>query len=119
MNKLQILKKRADYVAVYEQGKGWGDNLVMIKVLSNGLDWSRFGFSVGKEVGKAVKRNRVRRWLKEIARQVTVKPGWDIVFIVRPEVVKADYHQLRESVTKLLNRAKLMVDSETVNSGIN
>lgn len=118
MNKTQTLKKRTEYVTVYERGKGWGDNLIVMKVLGNGLSLSRFGFSVGKKVGKAVVRNRVRRWLREIVREVAVKPGWDIVFIVRPKVVVADYHQLRESVTKLLNQARLRVNSETVNSEI-
>jgi len=92
--------------------------LIVMKVLNNQLGLSRFGFSVGKEIGKAVVRNRVRRWLREITRRITVKPGLDIVLIVRPGVVATGYHQLRKSVEKLLMRAQLTIDNETVNAGI-
>lgn len=118
MNKVQVLSKRAEYVAVYERGKGWGNGLLTMKVLGNELDVPRFGFSVGKEVGKAVARNRVRRLLREIARKAMVKPGWDIVFIARRGVAEADYHQLKASVEKLLSRARLKSENETVNVGV-
>lgn len=114
-----MLKKRAEYVAVYERGKGWGDNLVVVKVLNNGLSVSRFGFSVGKEIDKAVVRNRVRRLLREISRKIIVRPGWDIVFIARPEAVGANYHQIKESVETLLYRARLRGENETVGAGVN
>lgn len=114
MNKALTLKGRRQYLVVYERGKRWWDKLVVMRALANGLDVSRFGFSVGKEVGKAVIRNRVRRWLREIARKAKVSPGWDIVFIARREAGEADYHQLKGTVEKLLARAKLGGRDETV-----
>ena len=86
----------------------------MIKTLTNGLEYSRFGFSVNKTVGKAVARNRVRRLLKEIVRSLPIKSGWDVVFIARPKAVNMDYHQLRESVDALLIRADLLVNKDEV-----
>ena len=95
------------------------DNLVVVKVLPNELEFSRYGFSVAKEVGKSVVRNRVRRLLREIARITIVKPGWDIVFIARPGAASADYHQLKKSIEKLLLRANLINKDETVCAGVN
>jgi len=94
-------------LTVYKSGKAWVDNFIVIKALPNELEFSRYGFSVAKEVGKAVVRNRVRRLLKEIARLTSVKPGWDIVFIARPAAATTDYHQLKKSMEKLLLRAHL------------
>ena len=113
------LTKRAQYLAVYKSGKTWVDNLIVMKILSNDLEFSRYGFSVAKEVGKAVVRNRVRRLLKEIARVATVKSGWDVVFIARPAAASADYHQLERSMGKLLSRAHLINKDETVSVGVN
>ena len=60
-------------MTVYKSGKAWVDGLIVIKTLPNKLEFSRYGFSVAKEIGKAVVRNRVRRLLKEIAAGGTVK----------------------------------------------
>ncbi len=102
------LTKRAQYVSVYRQGSTYIDNLIVMKVLPNKLNLSRYGFSVTKKVGKAVQRNRLRRLLREIMRLKLIEPGWDIVLIARSEAVAAGYHQLGESVARLLGRAQLL-----------
>jgi len=84
----------------------------MMKAMPNTLNLSRYGFSVTKKVGKAVQRNRLRRLLREIMKQQLLRPGWDIVFIVRSVAVNTDYHQLESSVTKLLTRAQLLESNE-------
>ncbi|HEX75006.1 MAG TPA: ribonuclease P protein component [Dehalococcoidia bacterium] len=107
-------------MTVYKSGKAWADNFIVIKALPNGLELSRYGFSVTKELGKAVVRNRVRRLLREIVRLTPVKPGWDVVFIARPSAVAVDYHQLKKSVDRLLVRAHLLRDrDEAVSPGVN
>ena len=97
---------------VYQQGKVWASSLVVMKALPNGLSLSRYGFAVTKKVGKAVQRNRLKRLLREIMRLQSLKPGWDIVFIVRSVAASADYHQLERAVAKLLARAQLLESSE-------
>lgn len=51
----------------------------------NGLGWTRLGLSVGKRVGGAVRRNRVKRLLREAFRleQHVLAPGFDLVVTVR------------------------------------
>ena len=115
MKQLWALTKREQYVLVYQRGKTWIDSFVIMKVLPNDLSLSRYGFSVTKKLGKAVRRNRLKRLLKEITRSQTVKPGWDIVFIPRHAALTADYHRLEKAVTKLLTQAQLLKnDDETV-----
>jgi len=106
-------------LTVYKSGKAWVDNLIVIKALPNELEFSRYGFSVTKEIGKAVVRNRVRRMLREGVRVTLLKPGWDIVFIARPAAVTADYHELKRSIEKLLLRARLINKDEMVCAGVN
>ena len=108
------LTKRAQYLTVYRSGKAWGDGVVVIKALPNNFEYSRFGFSVTKGVGKAVIRNRVKRLLKEIVRQLPIESGWDIVFIARPSTADIDYHRLKSSVKGLLVRAHLLRDKNEV-----
>jgi ribonuclease P protein component len=119
MTKRWALTKRAQYLAVYRSGKAWVNNLIVMKALPNECEFSRYGFSVAKNIGKAVVRNRIRRLLREISRIIPVKPGWDIVFIARPAAVTADYQELRKSVETLLLRAHLINKDEAVRAGVN
>ena len=102
------LRRQAQYALVYSEGRSWVNSLVVMKVLPNGLTLSRFGFSVSQRVGKAVIRNRVKRLLREILRAVTLEPGWDIIFIARPQAANASYADLNKSVRDLLLRAGLL-----------
>jgi ribonuclease P protein component len=108
----EYLTKSEQYAVVYEKGSSWTDGLMVMKALPNGLAWSRYGFSVGRRLGGAVVRNRVKRRLREILRSVPLKPGWDIIFIARPAAAGTDFDGLGKSVLSLLSRAGLTRDYE-------
>lgn len=105
----EYLTKSEQYSAVYQKGSSHADALLVVKALPNGLGFSRYGFSVGKRVGGAVVRNRVKRRLREILRPTELKPGWDIIFIARPAAASADFNGLGKSVYGLLSRAGLLM----------
>ena len=93
---------------------------LVLKVMPNGLELSRYGFTVSRRVGKAVVRNRVKRLLREIMRQISLQSGCDIIFIARSPAAWADYNELEKSVGKLLLRAGLLTgEHEGVSPGVN
>lgn len=106
----EYLVKRGQYTSVLNQGDSWVGRLVVIKALPNGLKLSRYGLVASKRVGNAVVRNRVKRLLREILRQVGLKPGWDIVFITRPAAAAASFRDLGQLVRNLLSRADLLME---------
>ncbi len=106
----QYLTKTAQYSLVYGQGRTWTGDLVVMKALPNGLGLSRYGISISRRVGKAVVRNRVKRWLREVLRQTPLMPGWDIIFIARSTAASTNYHLLEKGVRRLLSRAGLLAE---------
>ena len=103
------LTKSDQYALVYNKGTSYTDRLLVLKAMPNQMEFSRYGISVSKHVGNAVVRNRVKRLLREILRLTRLNPGWDIILIARSPSAKGEYHRLRESVTKLLTRAQIVI----------
>jgi len=108
MWKEQRLTKAAEFSALFEEGRAWVNNLLVIRARPNGLRWNRYGFSVGKRLGKAVVRNRVKRLLREGVRLTPTKSGWDVVFIARNPAATADYQRLKAAIQDLFARANLL-----------
>ena len=75
---------------------------------------NRVGVTVGKKLGKAVIRNRVRRRLREIYRcnEHRFTPGWDIVVVARSRCVGADFQKLTDSYLSLAEKAGLLTPEQ-------
>lgn len=86
---------------------------MVLRATPSGLPLTRCGFSVGKKIGKAVVRNKVKRRLREITRVTPIKTGWDIVFIARPGTAAASFADLERVITGLLGHARLLGSSES------
>jgi ribonuclease P protein component len=101
------LLRRAEYDAVYREGKRRSNGEFTVFLRSNGLQHSRFGWSIKKAVGGAVLRNRIRRRLREIVRlhRQEIHDGWDIVIHPRTSAAKRELSQLTAELLKLLPRS--------------
>jgi len=68
----------------------------------------RVGFTCSRRLGNAVTRNRAKRRLREIARELLPaegRPGWDYVLIGRPgETVSRPFEALRADLCAALRR---------------
>jgi ribonuclease P protein component len=65
----------------------------------------RFGFTVTKQSGGAVRRNRIRRRLKEALRlldPLTARPGHDYVILARPEALSMPFLALQGELIRAL-----------------
>jgi len=110
------LVHRWEYDLVYSEGRRRTSREFTVFLRANGLQISRFGWSIKKGLGNAVRRNRIRRRLREILRvhRGEIAQGWDIVIHPRSSVATSPFLRLTEELLKLLPVAKQKRDqSET------
>lgn len=106
----QRLTTDKEFGRVFQYGKGYGDNYLFIKVLSTGNPQTRLGISLSRKLGKATLRNRIKRRLRALLRELFpyLAKGYDIVIVAKSSAVDASFEELRCSLRLLLERAHLL-----------
>lgn len=103
------LKHNADFKRVYSKGRSI--SVGPIVVYSIKTDGSvRVGFSVSKKLGNAVKRNRIRRLLREATRALLgeLAGGYDVVVVARRSSANASLSDLYEALRRAFSRKYML-----------
>ena len=93
---------------------GHANSYLVFYARKNRTAANRVGVTVGKKLGCAVVRNRVRRRLREVYRlnEYRFLPGWDIVVVARSRCIKADFRKLTEAYLSLAEKAGVLRPEE-------
>ena len=92
------------------RSRGQADGLLVLYARRNRAGVNRVGVTVGKKLGKAHIRNRVRRRVREVYRlnEDKFQSGWDIVVVVRSKAVDASFQQLTASYLAHARKAGIL-----------
>jgi len=95
-----------EFERIYRNGSVYRGKLFSVHVLPNTIGKPRLGLSVSKKVGNAVKRNKVRRRLKEVFRSSMERLSGDLDFVIsaRPAAAEATFEELNEEFLRSLHR---------------
>lgn len=103
---IDSLRGRGDFQRLRAEGRRWSSGPVWcIYRPADDPSSPRVAFAIGRTVGNAVVRNRVRRRLREILR-VSSLPAGDFLFGVAPAGAGIAFDQLRNHVVAVLARCR-------------
>ena len=111
-SKPTTLKKRADFVRLNRARKIMAEYFILRCGPATAEGLTEFGYTVTVKCGNAVVRNRIKRRLRALVRELApelAKPGMAYNFIARadakPNAAEVDHTLLREDMRKALLRA--------------
>ncbi len=112
MNRLYSLKKNEDIKAVLNhQTKRFSNGIGVFMKPNKTIPHYRIAFSVPKKYGNAVKRNRMKRQLREIVREVSIKNHVDIFILIKADIKPLTYQALEKNVHACFKQLKLIGDN--------
>jgi ribonuclease P protein component len=109
------LSRSGDFDRVYREGNSRGNRFLVLYSFpreDGDPDGARLGLSVGRKIGKAVTRNKVKRAVRESFWELAdgLRAGHDYVIVARPGVeglLERDGQEgVRSSLAELVDDAK-------------
>ena len=101
------IKKRSTFLMVREKGSFIrGKNLNLQILINQDLNDSiGVGYIATKKIGKAVKRNKARRIMKELAKKILIKGKINsyFVLIARPSLLETPFEELFKELEDKIN----------------
>src|SRR6185369_14774694 len=100
------LRSKLQFDAIYASGRRLDDRFFGLRIKPNGVGHARVGLAVAvKTAGNAVKRNRLRRLVRESFRLAQHElPGVDVVVAAKFPAAQASATSLRDSLATLWKR---------------
>lgn len=102
------LRKNREFIATMK-GKRLSIDGLSLFYAPNDLGRFRVGISVGKKLGNAVARNRLRRRVRDCVGRLLRDHslGYDLVFVARQGLTGARHEQVLAAVSAVLSRSLL------------
>jgi ribonuclease P protein component len=105
---LEHLRKRSEFLNVAKRGERWVTPAFIVQIYHRSSEGSfRYGMTASRKVGGAVKRNRAKRRLRVLLKQILpfmAHPGEDYVLIARKEVLSRNFALMMQELIRALKK---------------
>mgnify|MGYP006354827143 CR=1 FL=1 len=98
MKKINILKNSRDFDRIIKNNKSYKYKDYIFYLEKNTEEVFKFGLSVGKKIGNAVRRNKVKRQLKSIISQKDYQNNFNCIIIVGKGVNGKTFEEMKENL---------------------
>ena len=111
MKKINILKNSRDFDRIIKNNKPYKYKDYIIYLEKTEAEDYHFGLSVGKKVGNAVTRNKIKRQLKAIIDEKNYENGINCIIIVRKGVLSKSFNEKRSDLICALKKLNIIKEN--------
>lgn len=113
MKKIGTLKKNYEFKNVMNKGKYCCGKFITVYINKNKIEKNVIGIAISTKVAKAVKRNRIKRLIRENYRikKENLKQGNNIVFLwnQRSPIESANFHNIGKDMNIIFDKLDLLI----------
>lgn len=107
MKKINIIKENREFGRIIQTYKSFKYRDYIIYIERDTNDTYKFGLSIGKKVGNAVTRNKVKRRIKNILDEKVYQNNFNCIIIVKKGIVDKSYAEMREDLFYIVNKLNI------------
>lgn len=114
MKKTKMLKKNYEFRKVLSKGKYYSGEYVEALILSNRKNENYLGIAISTKIGKAVKRNKIKRLIREnyYRYEERILDGQSIVILWKKKqsTENATFSNIKNDMAKMFDKAKILIE---------
>ena len=112
MKKINILKNSRDFDRIIKKNKPYKYKDYIIYMERETNDVYKFGLSVGKKIGNAVNRNKVKRQLKSIISKKDYQNNFNCIIIVGKGINEKKFQEREINLLNALNNLNIIKEQK-------
>lgn len=114
MDRRYSVKKQEEIDQIFSAKNSYGNKEFAIYIKDHDYPHFRFALSIGKKFGIAVLRNKAKRQIRAIltTHKNQIDQTKEFVIVIKPRVKELRFKDINESLLKMMNKAKLMIEED-------
>ena len=121
MKRINRITRNEDFTRIIGKRQSVSNRVFVMYYLPNSLDRMRVGISVGKKIGNAVRRNKVKRQLRMMINDLcNFRDSSDLIVIVKPTYNNQSFIENKKDLLQVMKKVKMiehniLIDKEYFN----
>ena len=106
MKRYEMVKKHEDFNTIINKGKKISNKYMLIFYIEKSYEKPNFGIAVGKKIGNAVMRNKMKRIFRNLVdnNRLLFKNYHNYIIMIKKDAINVPYNELDEAMKSLLKK---------------
>ena len=112
MKNTLMIKKNYEFKSLFSKGKFYYGDFIHVYVKKNNKPFNKLGIAISRKQGKAVKRNRIKRLIRENYKNIEskIEKGYNFLIVINKEkdIEKISFYDIQNNFIRTLKKANLL-----------
>ena len=108
MKKINIVKENREFNRIINKTTPYKNHNFIIYLERNNKNNYQFGISVGKKIGTAVTRNKLKRQIRNIIDKNDYQKNFKCIIILRTSILNINFKEMEEELNLIFRKLNML-----------